>query len=75
MNWWGHLGLCWPGLMQWQCQGFADPLPHMLVIHLEGDDLGLIKGKALVLQAIEDFSKICGFSDHLISNYSISHLA
>lgn len=34
------------------------PPPHDLVIHLGGNDLGLVKGKALVIQAKDDFQEI-----------------
>lgn len=33
-------------------------LPHVLVVHLEGNDLGLLKGKALILQIKADLVTI-----------------
>lgn len=37
---------------------YLDPAPHILVVHLGGNDLGLVKGKAFVLQVKGDLEHI-----------------
>ena len=49
---WEHLLL-----ILFQQRVFAFP-PQALLIHLGENDLGLLKGKALILQAIADFNTI-----------------
>lgn len=38
---------------------FRGSRPDVLLVHLGGNDLGLLKGKALVIQVKEDLSAIC----------------
>ncbi|XP_060108061.1 keratin, type II cytoskeletal 7-like [Heteronotia binoei] len=54
VEWQGRRGLRWSGLLPLLFRGRTGPPPHILVIHLGGNDLGLLKGKALSLQAMED---------------------
>ncbi|XP_054840374.1 uncharacterized protein LOC129333070 [Eublepharis macularius] len=54
VEWQGRRGLRWPGLLPLLFEGRCGPLPDILVIHLGGNDLGLVKGKALSLQAEAD---------------------
>lgn len=63
--WIGKVGVAYRGLV---CclfivyllfQIYKGPAPHVLGVHLGGNDLGLLKGKALVLQARKDFQVIC----------------
>lgn len=35
---------------------FEGPVPHLLVVHLGGNDLGPLKGKAVVIKVREDLS-------------------
>lgn len=58
VEWQGRRGLRWPGLLPLLFEGRKGPPPHILVLHLGGNDLGLVKGKALTLQALEDFRVI-----------------
>lgn len=59
VEWQGHQGLRWSGgLLPLLLEGRTGPPPYMLVIHLGGDDLGLVRGKALALQAKEDLHYI-----------------
>ncbi|XP_054844968.1 uncharacterized protein LOC129336035 [Eublepharis macularius] len=59
VEWQGRRGLRWPGLMPLLFRERRGLPPHILVIHLGGNDLGLIKGKALSLQAQADLQQIC----------------
>lgn len=54
----GCRGLQWPGLLPLLFNGYKGPAPHILIIHLGGNNLGLIKGKALVWHARYDFVEI-----------------
>ncbi|XP_054851803.1 uncharacterized protein LOC129340933 [Eublepharis macularius] len=54
IEWQGRRGLRWPGLLPLLFEGRSAPPPHFLVIHLGGNDLGWVKGKALTLQAQAD---------------------
>lgn len=58
MQWLGRRGLQWSGLLHLLFHEFVGPPPKVLVIHLGGNDLGLVKGKALILQAHADFQLI-----------------
>ncbi|XP_054830429.1 uncharacterized protein LOC129343873 [Eublepharis macularius] len=58
VEWQGRRGLRWPGLLPLLFEGRCAPPPHILVIHLGGNDLGLVKGKALSLQAQADLRLI-----------------
>lgn len=50
----GRTGLQWHSLLPLLFRECKGPVPDVLVIHLGGDDLGLVKGKALVMQVLED---------------------
>ncbi|XP_042321488.1 uncharacterized protein LOC121929711 isoform X2 [Sceloporus undulatus] len=54
VEWRGKCGLWWHGLLQLLFGESQCLPPHVLVIHLGGNDLSFVKGKALVLQAIRD---------------------
>ncbi|XP_060111014.1 uncharacterized protein LOC132583378 [Heteronotia binoei] len=58
IEWQGRRGLQWPGLLPLLFKGRAGPPPQVLMVHLGGNDLGLLKGKALVWQARDDFQCI-----------------
>lgn len=58
IEWKGCRGLQWPGLLPLLLNEHAAPRPQVLLIHLGGNNLGLIKGKAQVLQVIEDLQVI-----------------
>ncbi|XP_054830943.1 uncharacterized protein LOC129326671 [Eublepharis macularius] len=57
VEWQGRRGLRWPGLLP-LLFGRSGPVPHILVIHLGGNDLGLLHGRALSLQAKWDLREI-----------------
>ncbi|XP_062994184.1 uncharacterized protein LOC134406607 [Elgaria multicarinata webbii] len=57
IQWLGRCGMRWERLLPTLFQAAASP-PQVLIIHLGGNDLGLLKGKALILQAIADFKII-----------------
>ncbi|XP_062972038.1 uncharacterized protein LOC134392018 isoform X2 [Elgaria multicarinata webbii] len=59
IQWLGRRGMRWERLLPtlFQDTPAAAP-PQVLIIHLGGNDLGLLKGKALILQAIADFKII-----------------
>lgn len=44
----------WPGLLP-LFRDYTGPVPGILVIHLGGNDLGFVKGKALVFQALRPY--------------------
>lgn len=46
------------GLLPFFFRKYKGPTPQVLVIHLDGNDLGVVKGKALVLQVIENLRAI-----------------
>lgn len=48
----------WPALLPLLLDGWKGPPPHILLIHLGGNDLGLTEGKALIIQAKEDLAQI-----------------
>ena len=59
VQWVGRRGLRWGSLFYWLFPaGVVSCLPQVLVIHLGGNDLGLLKGKALIEQAKEDLQYI-----------------
>ncbi|XP_067319784.1 uncharacterized protein [Anolis sagrei] len=58
IEWRGRRGLRWDGLIPLMFQAGGGPPPDVLVIHLGGNDLGLLQGKALYLQARSDFKAI-----------------
>ncbi|XP_062982763.1 uncharacterized protein LOC134398982 isoform X2 [Elgaria multicarinata webbii] len=57
IQWLGRRGMRWERLLPTLFQAAASP-PQVLIIHLGGNDLGFLKGKALILQAIADFKVI-----------------
>ncbi|XP_067323907.1 uncharacterized protein [Anolis sagrei] len=57
IEWRGMRGLRWDGLVPMLLYGDC-PAPDILLIHLGGNDLGLLKGKALYLHARTDLLKI-----------------
>lgn len=57
VEWRGRRGLRWPGLFPLLFREGTAP-PHVLLVHLGGNDLGLMKGKALVIQAVHDLHYI-----------------
>lgn len=54
VDWMGRRGLQWPGLLSLLFTEHKGPVPDVLVIHLGRTDLGLVGGKALVMQVFED---------------------
>ncbi|XP_054846595.1 uncharacterized protein LOC129337113 [Eublepharis macularius] len=58
IEWQGRRGLRWAGLLPLLFEGRSAPPPHILVVHLGGNDLGLMKGVALSWQARDDFLEI-----------------
>lgn len=48
----------WPALLHLLFTEYRGPRPHVLVIHLGGNDLGLVSGRALVLQVLADLQVI-----------------
>ncbi|XP_067322027.1 uncharacterized protein [Anolis sagrei] len=58
IEWRGVRGLRWYGLCPLLFRARSGPPPDVLVIHLGGNDLGLLTGKALFLQARADIKKI-----------------
>lgn len=49
----------WPGSLLFLFNEYRGLLLQVLVIHLGGNNLGLVKGKVLVVQVIEDLKAIC----------------
>ncbi|XP_067322976.1 uncharacterized protein [Anolis sagrei] len=58
VEWRGRRGLRWDGLCPLLFNAGSVLPPDVLVIHLGGNDLGLLTGKALFLQARADIRKI-----------------
>ncbi|XP_054839438.1 uncharacterized protein LOC129332380 isoform X2 [Eublepharis macularius] len=58
IEWLGRRGLRWSGLLHLLFGGRTGPPPHILVLHVGGNDLGLLKGRALSLQVIADLRVI-----------------
>lgn len=58
LDWESRRGMLRASLLHLLFQACKGPTPHVLLIHLGGNDLGLLKGKALVLQAREDLCVI-----------------
>ncbi|XP_061485695.1 uncharacterized protein LOC133386091 [Rhineura floridana] len=59
IQWLSRRGMRWEGLLPALFQQQATRItPHVLVIHLGGNDLGLIQGKALLIQACSDMQLI-----------------
>lgn len=58
IKWLGQCGMTWSSLLYVLFQVYKGPVPGILLIHLGGNDFGLLKGKALVLQAREDLGVI-----------------
>lgn len=57
--WLGRRGMRWERLLPTLFQQHAScSPPQVLLIHLGGNDMGLLKGKALILQARADFQTI-----------------
>lgn len=50
--------LQWPALLSLLFRDYTEPTQQVWFIHLRGDDLGLVKDKAIVLQACVDFGTI-----------------
>nr|XP_060644484.1 uncharacterized protein LOC132783356 isoform X1 [Anolis sagrei ordinatus] len=58
VEWKGVRGLHWDGLIPLLFQDRSGPPPDVLVLHLGGNDLGLLNGRALYLQARADILRI-----------------
>ncbi|XP_061463786.1 uncharacterized protein LOC133389964 [Rhineura floridana] len=59
VRWLGRRGMRWDGLLPALFQPAVEvAAPQVLVIHLGGNDLGLLKGKALIEQACGDLRAI-----------------
>ncbi|XP_060110602.1 vomeronasal type-2 receptor 26-like [Heteronotia binoei] len=58
VEWLGRRGLRWAQLLSLLFDNRPCSPPHLLVIHLGGNDLGLLQGRALSLQAISDLRVI-----------------
>ncbi|XP_061440306.1 uncharacterized protein LOC133364152 isoform X2 [Rhineura floridana] len=59
VQWLGRRGMRWEGLLPALFQqGLVRTILQVLVIHLSGNDLGLVKGKALSVQACKDMQAI-----------------
>lgn len=58
IEWRGLRGLQWTGLLPFLFQEWGGIRPQVLVIHLGSNDLGLVKAKALIVQAREDLAFI-----------------
>lgn len=54
----GSQGMQWSDLLHSLLREFGCPPPHALLIHLGNTDLGLLTGKALVIQARDNFKFI-----------------
>lgn len=48
----------WPALLPLLFQSYGGSPPDILLVHLGGNDLGLVQGRALVLQVVEDLQVI-----------------
>lgn len=66
LEWRGQWGLL-HGLLPLRYQGSSEPPPHILLVHSGGNDLGQVKGKALIWQTRNDVQVIheC-WTDNLI---------
>ncbi|XP_061495666.1 uncharacterized protein LOC133390651 [Rhineura floridana] len=59
VQWLGRRGMHWEGLLPTLFQqDVVRTTPHVVVIHLGGNDLGLLQGKALRVQACKDMQVI-----------------
>lgn len=58
MEWLGRRGMHWPDLVPLLFEEQRGPPPHLLVLHLGGNDLGFMNGKVLVIQAHDDIRAI-----------------
>ncbi|XP_067318924.1 uncharacterized protein [Anolis sagrei] len=58
VDWKGRRGLRWDGLIPLLFNSGSCYPPDVLIIHLGGNDLGLLKGRALFLQALSDIQRI-----------------
>ncbi|XP_062987668.1 uncharacterized protein LOC134402235 isoform X1 [Elgaria multicarinata webbii] len=59
VQWLGKRGMKWEHLLNTLFQQrVRSPPPQVLLVHLGGNDLGLLKSKALILQVIADFNAI-----------------
>lgn len=58
ITWMGRQEMQWSGLLPLLFEEYKGPVPQVLMIHLGGNDLGLVKGKALVLQVTDDLHLI-----------------
>lgn len=58
VEWLGRRGMRWPALLPLLMEERKKSPPQILLIHLGGNDLGLMKGKALVIQARNDLAEI-----------------
>lgn len=55
----GRRGLKRLRLLPLLFEGRTSPPPNILVLHIGGNNLGFMKGKSLILQALADFKVIC----------------
>ncbi|XP_062833270.1 uncharacterized protein LOC134297995 [Anolis carolinensis] len=58
VEWRGRRGLRWEGLLPLLFGSGVRFPPDLIVMHLGGNDLGLLKGRALFLQVLNDMHKI-----------------
>lgn len=58
VEWVGHWGMKWPALLPLLLERRKGPPPHVLLLHFGGNNLGLIKGKALIIQAKDDLARL-----------------
>lgn len=58
VKWLGRRGLKWLGILPILFEGWNGPPPPILLLHMDGNNLGYVKGKALILQALTDFKVI-----------------
>lgn len=56
IEWLGLRGMRWPALLPLLMKGRQIPHPQILLIHLGENDLGLMNGKALIIQTREDLA-------------------
>lgn len=57
-EWLGRRGMRWPALLPLLLNEQRGPPLQVLLLHLEGNNLGLIKGKAFIIQAKGDLAEL-----------------